>query len=664
MQRYTIYMRRLRARAETWFNYRVAPFIARSQAARLHSLWQGLDTRRRWGVGVVIVVVLVSGSLGLSIARDAARMQASQTAASRSEAVMASSRNLMDRMLVRLGAHRRLSDADAARYAHIFAFQDTGAFADADVEIAKLTDRRLMGHVLAQRYLHPDTNASYAELSDWLRHYADHPVADKIYALAQRRQPTGAKAAPAPKLPRGIWGQHDFDVGQLAQPYLMSRKLSPAEKDTMKLIEGHLAERPTAALRLLEKASAKGQFDTGEFDAVRGNIAESYFYNQKPERAFALAAASADRSQLDVPKAAWIAGLAAWQLGDAAKAARYFEIAAESPRASVWMTAAAAHWAARSHLRAGNPKAVSGWLARAAEHPRTFYGLISMKMLGMENETFSWQMPSFGERHVRSLSTTAQGRRVLALVDAERADLAELELSRLDPGDDSDMQEGMIALANETGMPWMAMRMGSSFRDADGELYDAALYPDAPWEPAQGFVVDKALVYAFIRQESKFNPYARNEGSGAMGLMQIMPTTAQHVAGLNDEEISPAQLKDPVVNIDLGQKYLGELLSHPAVGNNLFKLAVAYNAGPGKLARWSKQASYENDPLFFIEAIPAAETRIFVERVLTNYWIYRLKFSQDTESLEDVAAGEWPTYVAQDIRAGNRFAAAMLWVAE
>lgn len=636
--------------------------------AVLRGVWQRAcapHNRRRVGLAVIAVSVMLAGVAGVQIARDADRLQTEQTSVTRSQAVLASSRNMVERVLDRFGAHRRLSEEDAARYAHIFAFQDVGDITAADREISKLGDRRLMGHVLAQRYLHPDYTASYTQLADWLRAYGDHPHADKIHALALRRKPADTRSPAEPEKLRGVWGQHDFDVGQLAQPYLSGRKLNPAERDTLKLIDGHLAERPTAALRLLEKAHAKGQFsDNGEFDAVRGDIAESYFYNQKPDRAYALAASSADRSRLDVPKAAWIAGLAAWKMGHPEKAAGYFEIAASSKRASVWMTAAAAHWAARSHLTAGNPKEVSTWLARSAQHPRTFYGLISMKMLGMEQETFSWEMPSFGDEHARALARTPQGRRALALVDAERADLAELELSRLNPGKDKHLQEAMIALSNEAGMPWMAMRMGSGFRDHDDRLYDAALYPDAPWQPAEGFAVDKALVYAFIRQESKFNPYARNTRSGAVGLMQIMPSTARHVLGLRDEPVTAAQLRDPAVNIDLGQKYLAELLAHPAVNNNLFKLAVAYNAGPGKLARWSKQASYEDDPLFFIEAIPAAETRIFVERVLTNYWIYRLKFAQDTGSLDDVAEGNWPTYVAQDIRGGSRLAAALLWAAQ
>ena len=100
-------------------------------------------------------------------------------------------------------------------------------------------------------------------------------------------------------------------------------------------------------------------------------------------------------------------------------------------------------------------------------------------------------------------------------------------------------------------------------------------------------------------------------------------------------------------------------MNNSVVGNNLFKLCVAYNAGPGKLARWEQEANYPDDPLLFIESIPSAETRIFVERVLTNYWIYRLKYKQDLNSLDRVAEGTWPVYVAQDnSRRGSIFASA------
>ena len=51
-----------------------------------------------------------------------------------------------------------------------------------------------------------------------------------------------------------------------------------------------------------------------------------------------------------------------------------------------------------------------------------------------------------------------------------------------------------------------------------------------------------------------------------------------------------------------------------------------------------------NDPLLFIESIPSKETRIFIERVITNYWIYQDRFSNVNRSLELVVKGQWPSY--------------------
>lgn len=55
-------------------------------------------------------------------------------------------------------------------------------------------------------------------------------------------------------------------------------------------------------------------------------------------------------------------------------------------------------------------------------------------------------------------------------------------------------------------------------------------------------------------------------------------------------------------------------------------MMTAYNAGPGNLAKWKKNTRYGNDPLLFIEAIPSSETRIYIERVTANYWIYNARF--------------------------------------
>src|SRR3546814_20968426 len=84
-------------------------------------------------------------------------------------------------------------------------------------------------------------------------------------------------------------------------------------------------------------------------------------------------------------------------------------------------------------------------------------------------------------------------------------------------------------------MPALAYRMGSRLAGSDidsdeiGGVVDAALYPIPPWQPASGFTVDRALIYAMLRQESGFNTRALSP-DGARGLMTLMPRTGSYNA--------------------------------------------------------------------------------------------------------------------------------------
>ncbi len=92
-----------------------------------------------------------------------------------------------------------LSAADAERYRAVFRLQEKGDWHGADDLIAKLDDRVLMGHVLAQRYLHPTKYRSrYKELKAWMDQYADHHYARQIYKLALRRKPKNWRAPKPP----------------------------------------------------------------------------------------------------------------------------------------------------------------------------------------------------------------------------------------------------------------------------------------------------------------------------------------------------------------------------------------------------------------------------------------------------------------------------------
>ena len=117
-------------------------------------------------------------------------------------------------------------------------------------------------------------------------------------------------------------------------------------------------------------------------------------------------------------------------------------------------------------------------------------------------------------------------------------------------------------------------------------IVNAALYPIPEYRPENGFRVDRALLFALMRQESKFRPDAQSP-AGARGLMQIMPATASLItrdASLNGK--NKDRLLDPSFNVALGQQYLERLMDKGDQCDNLFTLATAYNGGPGNLSRW------------------------------------------------------------------------------
>ena len=107
-------------------------------------------------------------------------------------------------------------------------------------------------------------------------------------------------------------------------------------------------------------------------------------------------------------------------------------------------------------------------------------------------------------------------------------------------------------------------------------------------------------------------------------------------------------LYEPETNVTLGQHYVRYLLDQKGIENDLILTIAAYNAGPGNIESWRKKLSRIKDPVLFIESIPVRETRNFVEQVLTNYWIYQQRLGQPAPSLEAIAGGRWPVYMAMD----------------
>ncbi len=314
---------------------------------------------------------------------------------------------------------------------------------------------------------------------------------------------------------------------------------------------------------------------------------------------------------------------------------------------SDWMKSAAAFWSARASLVSRRPAEVTAMLEQGARYPLTFYGLLSKRALGQPLQ-IDWRQPPLSEAAFQDIAETGYGGRAIALMQVGLTRHAQTELSGL-AATQPTLHRDILALASRANFPALSLKLAAT---AEPATRNAALYPLPDWNLNGSFPVDRALVYAFVRQESAFNERAKSP-AGARGLMQLMPRTASFVAGQRSlHGRKKDTLFEPELNLALGQRYIGHLLSDKNVRADLFRLTAAYNAGPGNLRKWERKINYGSDPLLFIESLPSRETRLFIERVLTNLWLYRDRLGQPSPSMDDVVAGLWPGYRQLDTNAG------------
>jgi len=543
-----------------------------------------------------------------------------------------------------------LSDADVRLYRKIFHHQRKRRWRRANKLIKKLSDRSLLGHVYYQRYLHPTGyRASYKELRNWMVKYRDHPGARRVYKLATRRRPRNHLRPPAPKRVRSKAPRtHYRDRYENRRKYYsLSSWKRRYVRQTQRRVRRYIERgQPTRALRLLTSKKSRRIFDPVSLDESRTDVARGYYHAGASQKTLELAGPAALRSGQAIPLAHWWAGLAAWRLGKYDVAANHFDDMTQTKLRSSWSRASAAYWAARAYLVSHQPDKVNAMLQLAAQNPRTFYGLLAIRSLGTE-PSYDWSLPPVRNDQWRTLEHHPHARRAMALIQVGEESRAENELRRLSDRLPHNTARTLVALASGQNMPSLALRIGRNLRERSGEIYDAALYPLPDWEPANGFTIDRALVFAVMRQESRFRIRAKSR-AGARGLMQLMPRTAGFMAGKRFRGSRRQKLFNPELNITLGQKYVRHLLNDPNIDGDLFYAVAAYNGGPGNLRKWRRRSDYGGDPLLFIESIPLKETRIYVERVLTNLWIYRYRLGQPAPSLDAIATGEWPSYIALD----------------
>jgi soluble lytic murein transglycosylase-like protein len=370
---------------------------------------------------------------------------------------------------------------------------------------------------------------------------------------------------------------------------------------------------------------------TGHRGASPASVRTLFVENRDAQ---AVATATALRST-NHAEALFAGGLATWRLDHNDSATALFDAAYRTADSSA-LRAASAFWAGHVQRQLGNRGGFAVWMRRAALEGDAFYAMIARRALGPSLAcTAGW---TIGNADIDALLATPQGRRAFALLQVGEKHYAEAELRALwvDTAQDGVFDRSLAMTAKAVGFSRLAAEIEQSGPARPDTVLPARL------KPASGFLVDPPLVYALVRHESNFHPGAVSS-VGARGLMQIMPRTAQAVAGS-----AAARLQDPAVNLSIGQKLLLTLAQDDAVDGDLIRLIASYGQGQGGLRKWVDSVHDNGDPLMFIEAIPNPNTRTFVEEALVYSWQYASAMHLPAASLDDLAAGHYPQLVRKD----------------
>jgi soluble lytic murein transglycosylase-like protein len=496
-----------------------------------------------------------------------------------------------------------LSDHDLHLYTEAYAAIDARNWSAVSRALAHVDDDSLSASVRGRMLASPGYHASFSTLNHWLASNGDLGVASAVYERAQAVRPMRGRR------------RHRHPVGpDPIAPDEIERRALPGAAPTPP------GDAPYArsAIEQLSQMVGNGD-DTG--------------------------AKTLGAQLLNGPRAgdaAWELGLVAYRAHDYAEAARQFETAAAWPYFGGWASAAAHYWAARAHLAQGDGVHVSAHLEAAAQRPWTFYGQLAEAQLG-RSSALSFAPPTVdGATLQHFVEAHPEARRAAGLAQLGRLSEVEAELRRLHGELSGNDDRTFLALAIALQAPSAQLRAA----EYGGPEEAVGFCPNTSFEPTAGFALDRALIYAIVRQESYFNPKAVSV-SNARGLMQLLPSTARDVDGVNYRR-NPTALFDPGRNMDLGQSYLQWLMSEFHADGDLGRVFASYNGGPGWLSRWLATQPADIDPLLMLETMPRTQSRDYAERALSHMALCRKRYGQPPAELNAMAAGGAAIYHPMD----------------
>lgn len=432
-------------------------------------------------------------------------------------------------------------------------------------------------------------------------------------------------------------GQALFRTKQYREAESVFRRLAATEDNNIAMQASYWLARTLHRSGQVEEAA---KWYAG-ISASKSNLAaDSLFYlatiaRDKGEKAASIATfektAAAYPASTLAPKALWEAAWTRYQIKDYAGAAVTLSKLTDHPD----YREKALYWLARANQATGRTEAADTFTARLLEeYPHGFYAT----QINRGKDLNLCRIASDEKKPSAPLPIPAGYDRAKALITFGMIDEARTELARY-----SKKSGRLLDIARlyweipdyRSAMALFAKVSGSN------ELTWNYSYPKAFSEhvepEAETCGVPESLAYSIIRAESNFHPTALSP-VGAVGLMQLMPSTAKiiHKSG----KIESSELKQPALNISLGMRHIKGLIRQ--FDDNLVLAVAAYNSGATPVNRWRKAFSgLQEDE--FIESIPYWETREYVKKVMTSMAIYKSLYNLDapeTESAEPGAPAE------------------------
>lgn len=345
----------------------------------------------------------------------------------------------------------------------------------------------------------------------------------------------------------------------------------------------------------------------------------------------------------------WLAGyIALIYLDDIPLALEHFERFDASATTPI-SRGRAGYWLGRAHEATGNAEAAEAAYQAGALHQTSFYGLLAAERLGLPLDPALVGGEDFGDWQSSDLLANDMIKAGLLLLDARQRGLAVLFFARAAEGLNRREVGQLGAMLMDMQEPFYAVLVAKTALQRDLLVQDVyfPLHPMAQMD----LPVDPALALAIARQESEFRVDA-GSSVGALGLMQLMPATAQEVAGTLGLPYSPGRLiTDADYNVTLGSAYLAFL--EDQFGDAPVMVAAGYNAGPSRPRSWmdtrgDPRRGFGNpdpvDVIDWIEHIPFRETRNYVMRVTEGIPVYRARLSGETGPIRfaDLLAGTKP----------------------